>query len=208
MASTQVDVRRVPVEHRWLGLDRRSIPYALVALTIIALWAWVLPWVDDRVAWDDPTRTGEAIQVTDEVTMTVPPGWGVIAGLRTTDRARSEKADDQVVLVKDGVVFSVLQGPFDASPNRLLDQAERITSASNSGFHVAGDARDVTTDGGLRGVTEPFTTPVGAGAVTAFVVDDRGIEIRVAGPQAQVAALQTETDAMIDSLAREGGESR
>lgn len=198
---------RVPVEHRWLGLDRRSVPYGLVAFAVIALWAWVLPWVDDRVAWDDTTRTGEAIQVTDNVTMTVPPGWGVVAGLRTSDEARSEKADDQVVLVKDGVVFAILQGPFDASPTRLLDQAERITGASSSGFHVAGDARGLTTSGGLRGVTEPFTSPAGAGTVTAFVVDDRGIEIRVAGPQAQVTALQSETDAMIDSLAREGGES-
>ena len=60
VASSQVD-RRVPVEHRWLGLDRRSIPYAVVAFAVLALWAWVMPWVADQVAWDDPIEAGEAI---------------------------------------------------------------------------------------------------------------------------------------------------
>lgn len=198
----------MPVEHRWLGLDRRSIPYALVAFAVLALWAWVMPWVDDRVAWDDSTRTGEAFQVTDDVTMAVPPGWGVVAGLRTTDDPRmGDQAAAHVVLVKNGVAFSILQGPFDESPVRLLDQAERITGASNEGYHVSGEPRDVTTAAGLRGVSSDFTTPEGAGAVTTFVVDGRGIEIQTAGPRAQLTAMQTETDAMIDSLTKDGGDS-
>ncbi|WGL52455.1 hypothetical protein P5P86_01190 [Nocardioides sp. BP30] len=208
MATTQAEVPRVPVEHRWLGLDRRSIPYGLVALAVIALWAWVMPWVDDRVAWDDSTRAGEAIQVTDDITMSVAPGWGVIAGLRTSDETRSgAKAVKQDALVKDGVLFSIVQGPFDQSPSRLLDQTERITAASSSGFHVPGETRDVTTAAGLRGIGEDFTYLGGIGSIDAFVVDGTGIEIQVSGPQAQVTALQSETDAMIDSLAQDGGES-
>ena len=207
MTSSQVD-RRVPVEHRWLGLDRRSIPYALVAFAVLALWAWVMPWVDDQVTWDDSTRTGEAFQVTEDVTMAVPPGWGVVAGLRTTDEPRGgEDAADQVVLVKNGVAFSILQGPFDESPVRLLDQAERITGASTEGYHVSSETRDVTTAAGLRGVASEFTTPEGAGVVTAFVVDGRGIEIQTVGPQSQLTAMRAETDAMIDSLAKSGDES-
>lgn len=210
MSSTQVDRRRVPVEHRWLGLDRRSIPYAVVAFAVLALWAWVLPWVDDQVAWDDTTRTGEAFQVTTEVSISVPPGWGVVSGLRTTDEPRGgdqAREVEQTVLVKDGVVFSVQQGPFDESPVRLLDQVERITGAGDSGYHVSGETRDLTTAGGLRGVASDFTTATGAGTVTAFVVDGQGIDVQVAGPEAQVTALRSETDAMIDSLAHDGGES-
>ena len=30
-------VRRVPVEHRWLGLDRRTLPFAAVAVTLVVL---------------------------------------------------------------------------------------------------------------------------------------------------------------------------
>ncbi|GAA4361798.1 hypothetical protein [Angustibacter luteus] len=208
MSSVQVDARRVPVEHRWLGLDRRSIPYAVVAFAVIALWAWVMPWGDARVAWDDTTRAGEAFQVTEDVTMTVPPGWGVVAGLRTTDDPRmGDQAAEQTVLVKDGVAFSILQGPFDESATRLLDQAERITGAQNDGYHVSGEARDITSAAGLRGLTQPFTTPVGAGATTVFVVNGRGIEIQVAGQEGQLTQLQPEIDDMIDSLAQDEGGS-
>ncbi len=208
MASTHVDVRRVPVDHRWLGLDRRSLPYAVVAFAVIALWAWVMPWVNDQVAWDDPTRAGDAIQVTENVTMTVPPGWGVVSGLRTSDDTRSQvDATDQTLLIKDGVSFSILQGPFDQSPRTLLAGAERITGAANSGFHISGEVENVTTATGLRGVTQAFTAPVGAGSVTAFVVDGQGIEIQVAGPRAQLTAAQAETDAMINSLAKDGDDS-
>lgn len=210
MATTVQDVRRVPVEHRWLGLDRRSIPYALVGFAVLALWAWVLPWVNAQVAWDDTTATGEAFQVTTDVTMTVPPGWGVLSGLRTVDEPRGgdqAREVEQTVLVKDGVVFAILQGPFEESPTRLLDQADRITGAQTSGFHVSGETHNVTTAAGLRGVTQNFTTPTGAGTLTAFVVDGQGIEIQVAGVEAQVTALKSEVRSMIDSLAQDGGES-
>ena len=196
MATTVQDVRRVPVEHRWLGLDRRSIPYALVGFAVLAWWAWVLPWVNAQVAWDD--------------TMTVPPGWGVLSGLRTVDEPRGgdqAREVEQTVLVKDGVVFAILQGPFEESPTRLLDQADRITGAQTSGFHVSGETHNVTTAAGLRGVTQNFTTPTGAGTLTAFVVDGQGIEIQVAGVEAQVTALKSEVRSMIDSLAQDGGES-
>ncbi|RMI13814.1 hypothetical protein EBM89_02970 [Cellulomonas triticagri] len=199
-----MDEVRVPVEHRWLGMDRRSIPYALVALGVIALWAWVAPWVAAQVAWDDPIRAGEAIQVTDGTTLTAAPGWGVVSGLRTTDDTRSgQESAQQTVLVKDGVVFSILQGPFTEEPDRLLAQAERITGAGSSGFHVSGDERAVTTASGLRGVEQDFTSASSTGTVTAFVVDGTGIEIQVVGAPAQVTALTGEVDAMIASLTAE-----
>ena len=210
MATTVHEGRRVPVEHRWLGLDRRSIPYGLVAFAVIALWAWVLPWVNAQVAWDDTTGAGEAFQVTTEVTMTVAPGWGVVSGLRTVDEPRGgdeAREVEQTVLVKDGVVLAIQQGPFEETATRLLEQVNRITGAQVSGYHVSGDTHNVTTAAGLRGVTEDFNSATGAGTVTAFVVDDQGIEIQVAGPQAQLTALKSEVRSMIHSLAQDGGES-
>lgn len=200
----------MPVEDRWLGLDRRSLPYGLVGFAVIALWAWVMPWVNAQVPWDDTTEVGEAFQVTTEVAMTVPAGWGVESGLRTVDEPRGgDEARDaeQTVLVKDGVVFAILQGPFDESPARLLEQANRITGAQSSGYHVSGEVHNLTTSGGLRGVAQDFTAATGAGTVSAFVVDGQGIEIQVAGPQEQVTALKGETRAMIHSLTKDGGES-
>ena len=49
-------VRRVPVEHRFLGLDKRTFPFAIVALVVWALWVIVVPSVGRQVSWDDPVR--------------------------------------------------------------------------------------------------------------------------------------------------------
>jgi hypothetical protein len=204
VAGSYAHEQRVPVEHRWAGLDRRSIPYAAVALAVLALWAWVMPWVADQVAWDDPIEAGESIQVTDAVTMAAAPGWGVISGLRTSDDTRSgETNTTQTVLAKDGVVLSIVQGPFEESPVRLLDQAELIVGAlaGDSGFAVKGEVINRTTASGLRGVAQDFTSSGGVGTITTFVVDDTGIEIQSAGPRAQMAAHADEVAAMIDSLA-------
>lgn len=197
---------RVPVEHRLLGIDRRSLPYAGVAFAVIALWAWVLPWVNAQVAWDDTVRAGELIQVTDDVTMTAASGWGILSGLRAIDETRSgQKSIEQVVLVKDGVAFTTLQGPFDGDAKTLLNSAERITATGGS-FHTSNDVRNVTTASGIRGVAQDFASGRNVGTITTFVVNGVGIEIQVVGPEAQLAALSEETDAMIASLARgEGG---
>ena len=196
----------MPVEHRWWGLDRRSVPYAAVGFVVLALWAWVVPWVAEQVPWDDPVRAGETFQVTEDVTMTGQPGWDVISGLRTTDRTRSgQTAADQLVLVKKGTVLAIDQGPFSSTPQRLLRQAERLTGAGGSGFHVAGTVRDVTTDSGLRGVAQDYSTSQGVGTLTAFVVDDVGMEIEVFGPREQAPAVSDEVAEMIDSLREEDG---
>jgi hypothetical protein len=77
--------RRVPVEHRFFGLDQRTIPFAAAAAAVWLLWAIVLPQIDERIAWDDPIRAGQRIQVTDDVTFAPAEGWGLLSGLRTTD---------------------------------------------------------------------------------------------------------------------------
>ncbi len=208
MSVTDLSGRRVPVEHRWLGLDRRSIPYAAVAFVVLALWAWVLPWISDQVLWDDRIKPGEAIQVTPDVTMTAAPGWIVESGLRTTDDPRTgDQAAQQTILVKDGTLFSILQGPFDGSPTRLLDQAQKITSAEvgDGAFTVDGEVADRTTSSGLRGVTQNYTSARGVGTISTFVVNGTGIEIQVVGPEAQMTALADEVAAMIDSLADDSG---
>ncbi|MFI5428270.1 hypothetical protein ACHMWU_17755 [Aeromicrobium sp. UC242_57] len=172
---------------------------------MIALWAWIMPWVNDQVAWDDPVRAGESIQVTDDVTMTAASGWGVISGLRTTDETRGgEKAVGQVVLVKSGVAFTTLQGPFDGSARALLSSVERIAATGGADFHTSSSIRNVTTASGLRGVAQDFASGRNVGTVTTFVVGGVGIEVQVVGPEAQLAALSSETDAMIASLARDG----
>jgi len=42
--------RRVPVEHRFFDLDKRTIPFAAAAAAVWLLWAIVLPQIDERIA--------------------------------------------------------------------------------------------------------------------------------------------------------------
>jgi hypothetical protein len=194
----------VPVDRRWLGMDRRTLAPALVALAVLVLWAWLLPWVAGRVAWADVTGAGEQFQVSDGVTMTAAPGWTVLGGLRTTDATRSgERAADQTVLSREGVVLQIQQGPFDGDPQQLLQQAELITGAQagSDGLHLNGTVTDVRTTSGLTGVQQPFSSVRHLGSISAFVVEGTGLEVQVSGPHAQVLSLQQQLDAMISSLA-------
>ena len=210
MAESGTRAHRVPVEHRWAGLDRRSLPYAAVALGVLALWAWVMPWVADQVAWDDPIEPGEAIQVTDEVTMAAAPGWGVVSGSADHRRhaQRARPAPIRRCWSRTVWCSPSCKAPFDESPARLLDQAELIIGAlaGDDGFAREGrgdEPHDRFGPAGGRpglhlGARRRRPSPT-------FVVDDTGIEIQSAGPRAQMAAHADEVEAMIDSLATSDG---
>ncbi|WP_370617168.1 hypothetical protein [Mumia sp. Pv 4-285] len=205
MASTvPVSSRhRVPAEHRFLGLDRRTFKYAAPAVVVYLLWAWIVPWVDSQVAWEDQTSTGDVIQIADEVTMTPQPGWGLISGLRTSDRTRSgELAADETVLVKDGVLFLVQQGPFDGSTRTLLRQIERInsTTADKGGFSVVGGPRPIATDSGLKGIAEGYQSQRNIGVTAAFVAGDTGIRVQVVGAPEAMTQQADDVEAMIQSI--------
>ena len=57
-SAVTVERYRVPVEHRIFGLDRRTLPFAGVALAVWVLWAVLAPAVDDVVPWSDEVTSG------------------------------------------------------------------------------------------------------------------------------------------------------
>ena len=119
-------LRRVPVEHRFLGLDQRTFPFAIAALAVWALWVIVVPWVDRQVGWDDPIRAGDVLRVTDNVTMTPIAGWGLESGLRTSDRTSSgASASGNVLLTNDGVQFAIRAARGTARPPRCCARSRR-----------------------------------------------------------------------------------
>ena len=147
-------VRRVPVEHRFLGLDRRTLPFALVALVVWGLWTVLIPWVDRQVSWDDTIRAGDVLRVTDTVTLTPVAGWGLESGLRTTDRTSSgARAAGNVVLTKDGVQFVIQSGPWKGTPAALLRQITKVTTttAHDESLHFTAATRSFETEAGRPG---------------------------------------------------------
>ena len=203
MSSTGLSRHRVPAEHRVLGLDRRTFAYAVPALVVYLLWAWLVPWIDNQVPWDDRIRAGDVLQVTDDVTMTPSAGWGLVSGLRTSDKPRDGTvATDQTVLTEDGIYFEVTQGPFTGSTRRLLRQINRIstTTGDPAGFSVTGSPRPLTTDSGLRGLVEGFESQRNVGVSAAFVVDDTGIEVQVIGTPEAMKQKRRDIEAMLLSF--------
>jgi hypothetical protein len=192
---------RIPVEHRFLGLDRRTIPLAAVALAVWLLWVVVVPAIDEAVPWRDVTRPGDVLQVTATVTMTPAVGWGVQSGLRTTDRTKSGENSEDVVLVNGGVTFQVTSGPWTGTPAQLLDQVTLITgTVIGQSFRITQGAATIRTADGDVGVLESFATPRVEGLVAALVYGGDGLQIQAVGTPEQLAARAGDVQRMISSI--------
>jgi hypothetical protein len=196
---------RIPVEHRFLGLDRRTIPPAVVALAVWLLWVVVVPSIDEAVPWRDVTRPGDVLQVTSTVTMTPAVGWGVQSGLRTTDRTASGQNSEDVVLVNGGVTFQVTSGPWTGTPAQLLDQVTLITGTvvGTQNFRITQGATTIRTTDGQVGVLESFATPRVEGLVAALVYGGDGLQIQAVGTPEQLAAHAGDVQRMIAGIAAE-----
>ncbi len=78
---------------------------------------------------------------------------------------------------------------FDGTPAELLDQVEKVTSATDDpSFQVDGDPATVTTPAGEVGVVQTYSSVIGDGLVAAFVIDGTGLKITAYGPPAQMTA--------------------
>jgi hypothetical protein len=198
--------RRVPVEHRFFGLDKRTIPFAAVAVAVWLVWAVVLPQIDERVPWDDTIRAGQRLQVTDTVTFAPAEGWGLLSGLRTTDvTASGIRATPQTSITNDGVTFYVSPGAWDGTPRALLDQITKITTteSGSGGLEISTRPTTFQTASGLDGVLEGFKSPRVEGLIGAFVADGQGIQVQVVGPVGQLNEHADEIGRMLSSFREE-----
>lgn len=191
---------RVPVEHRLLGLDKRSFPYAFFVIAVFIVAAIVVPRVNDAIAWDDPVVAGDELALTSSIAFTPTIGWNVESGHRLgKDGAVGQKGE--ATLVGEGVNFSIVPDSFDGTPAALLNQITRVTSSTDdSTFHVDGTPTTVTTTSGEVGVMQPYSSVRGDGLVAAFVIDGTGLKTTVFGTPAQMSLATADIDAMIASI--------
>lgn len=201
-AGSETLVRRaqVPIEHRWLGLDKRSIPYALVVVAIFLLWTVIVPRISGAIEYDDQVAAGDQFLIAEDIVFTPTAGWQVDGGLRYDPNRPASAA--QVVLVKNGVTVAVQSGEFDGTPDALLDQIDKVTTLTDNGegFSVSDERVSLTTDAGDVGVAEAFASARSSGSIAALVLDGTGVEIQIVGPPEQMSAVSDEIVSMVATI--------
>ncbi|MFI1994780.1 hypothetical protein [Actinoplanes sp. NPDC020271] len=177
--------RWVPVERRFLGLDRRTLAPAGVVALLVALALWIVPGLDDAVPVDDPIRAGDVIQVGPEVEFVPATGANLVDGLRRGAAGAGESYPDHVVLTYGGITFRVVADTYDGTPAQLLAQIKKNNEGlrGDGGFRVTGDPVTLTTSSGERGVIAHFDGTEAKGRVAAFVFGQTGVEIIAIGPE-------------------------
>lgn len=191
----------VPVEDRWLGMDRRALVPAVVVALFAAFVFWGLPALDAAVSREDPVKAGDVIQLGREVTFAPATGWEILAGLRQgEDRPTGYPTTAQVT--KGGVLMSVISDSFDGTPAELLDQIKKTNERLDPGsaLTLTGRARTFTTVTGQRGVVAPFSAGSGVGLLAAFVFDGTGVEVVAYGPTQIGADAQRDIVSMLESI--------
>lgn len=196
----------VPVEHRILGIDRRTIAPALAVLAFMVLMAVGLPAIDESVDYDDPIVAGDVMDLVGGTLTFVPAeGWNRVDGSLVGEGATESVGSVSTVVIED-ITLSVTTGEFEGTPDELLDQINELndTLQDPRGLGAAGPRQEVTTPGGLTGVAETFTGLDQRGVTGAFVVDvdgtSVGVEVVVKGSVESMSEHFEEIIAMLDSM--------
>ena len=74
----------VPVDRRWLGLDRPTIAPTLTVFALAIVMVVVLPFIDATVSYDT-AKAGDVIEVQGDVTFVPEAGWAITSGIRAGD---------------------------------------------------------------------------------------------------------------------------
>jgi hypothetical protein len=202
----------VPVEHRFAGLDRRTIAPALFVLVLAFICATVLPAIDAAIEPDNPVKAGDVMNLGSGLTLVPAEGWNVVTGLRVSDQTNvpATGTAPPVELSNGSVVFRVTLGPFRGDANQLLDQtnALRADFKDIDEFATTGDRVSVTTRQGATGVVETFTGSEVQGKIAAFVYDGTGVQITALGLPDDLAAHENDIRDMVESIEQPtGGQS-
>ncbi|WP_433087754.1 hypothetical protein ACQP1P_17650 [Dactylosporangium sp. CA-052675] len=199
--------RWVPVERRFLGLDRRAlVPAGLVAL-LVALALGILPAVDAAVPVHDPVRAGDVVQVGPDVQFSPAAGANLVSGLRRS--AGSAGYPNRASVTYEGARFTVTADRYDGTPAQLLDQIRRTDAGlrGNGDPRVTGRAWTILNGSGRRGVAAHVDGAHTRGLVAAFVFGRTGVEIEVLGPATVDVSSAPAITGMIRSVrpAQDGG---
>jgi hypothetical protein len=194
----------VPVERRFLGLDRRTLLPAAVVLLLFAVAVWVLPAINSRVTVDDPIVAGDVIQVGSAVEFVPAVGASLIAGSRKAEPGRGGEYPSTAAVSYNGTVFEVITDTYDGTPAQLLAQIKRndegLRPADGAGLHVTSEPVTITNATGEHGVAAHYDSAHAVGLVATFVFAGTGVEIIAVGPQQVQDTVTRQITAMLQSV--------
>lgn len=194
----------VPVERRWLGLDRRTLPAAITVGALILLWAVVMPFVNRVAPADYPRiKAGDRLDLGGGVTITPPVGWRLVDGFVVGSTRTPASGDAEVA--QSGVAVSIHIAAFSGDADQLLGQVEQIDSSELPGFTISGGRSAVNAQGGITGLVEDYSSGSGEGLVAAYVFDDVGLTVVVDAASGQLAVHAAEIGTMLQSVAGRAG---
>jgi hypothetical protein len=202
----------VPVDQRWLGLDRRTLRPALFVLAVVILLAGVLPAIDSAVSWTDETKAGDVINMGSGLTFVPPAGWDLTQGFRTTDKpgVPPNLNAGAASLANKGVQIVVQSGKFSGTTDDLMDQLNRnLRKSDGSGFKVSGNPASITTADGRTGITEQYSNSVHDGQLVAFIIPGKdltdesgqfGLTFKITAPNGGLSSVRGDIEAMLASV--------
>jgi hypothetical protein len=147
-----------PVEHRFLGLDRRYILPALAVLFLVLFWSAIVPAIDEAMSADEIPE-GTVYTLAREVSFTPTPGWS-LDGVALP-------ATPAITMFKAGMTFDIRSGAFNGTPQDLLD----VIRDTHNEFSVEGGVYPLQLSDGASGV-----------AVQIFGTDFSGYLFAIVGP--------------------------
>jgi hypothetical protein len=197
----------VPVERRVLGLDRRTVPMALVVIGLVVLATVALPLVDQFVKTDNTTKAGDVLLLAgaNELTMAAPTGWD-LGGVRVGE-ATSVGTPSKTTLSSDGVTVTVKVAAFDGTAVDLMDRVDDLNVRQEDALGVGSISQrlDSTVMDATPVIVEVYTGLDQKGVLMAFVTqlgtgDKVGVEVIVTGSADAVTQKLAEIATMVDSV--------
>ncbi|WP_207898206.1 hypothetical protein [Amycolatopsis pittospori] len=159
------------MEHRLLGLDRRTFTPALVVLGVALVLIYGLQALNAAIPWHNEIKAGDVLDLGDGATAVPPVGWQLESGT-LTGAGQASPAGLQIVLATGGASLELRGTTFTGSASAFLDQVRRSEGDDVPG--IDGARGTVTTASGLVGVVQTSTAPGGDGLDAAFKMASGG----------------------------------
>jgi hypothetical protein len=174
-AGVSLDVQKppegwVPVEHRFLGLDRRQFKPALFVLVVALVLIYGEQAISAAIPWHNPIKPGDVVDLGAGATAVPPVGWQLEDGALVGRNSGVSPTSSQTTLATGGARIDMQGAPFNGTAAAFLTQVLSVQDDSNAA--VDGSRSSFTTAAGLVGVVQSESGPSGDQITVAFKMSD------------------------------------